>query len=65
MNETVVVYWDFKGTHTGVFFGIPATGRKVDIEGVTLIRMENGKIAEERDFLDNLEFMQQLGIIPK
>jgi steroid delta-isomerase-like uncharacterized protein len=65
MNETVVVYWDFKGTHTGAFFGIPATGRKVDIEGVTLIRMENGKIAEERDFLDNLEFMQQLGIIPK
>jgi len=27
--------------------------------------MENGKIAEERDFLDNLEFMQQLGQIPR
>jgi steroid delta-isomerase-like uncharacterized protein len=65
MDEKLVVYWNFKGTHTGLFFGIPATGRKVDIEGVTLIRMEDGKIAEERDFLDNLEFMQQLGIIPK
>jgi hypothetical protein len=27
--------------------------------------MENGKIAEEQDFLDNLEFMQQLGLIPR
>jgi len=27
--------------------------------------MENGKIAEERDFFDNLEFSQQLGIIPR
>jgi hypothetical protein len=29
------------------------------------VRMENGKIAEERDFFDNLEFMQQLGLIPR
>jgi len=65
MGEKLAVYWNFRGTHTGLFFGIPATGRKVDIEGITLVRMENGKIAEERDFLDNLEFMQQLGIIPK
>ena len=65
MDEKLSVYWNFKGIHTGLFFGIPATGQKVDIEGVTLVRMENGKIAEERDFLDNLEFMQQLGLIPK
>jgi steroid delta-isomerase-like uncharacterized protein len=65
MQEKLSVHWSFKATHTGLFFGIPATGQKVDIEGVTLVRMENGKIAEERDFLDNLEFMQQLGLIPK
>ena len=65
MDNKLVKHWNFKGTHTGVFFGIPATNKKVDIDGVTLVRMENGKIAEERDFLDNLEFMQQLGIIPR
>jgi steroid delta-isomerase-like uncharacterized protein len=63
MDEKLVKHWNFKGKHTGVFFGIPATGKNVDIEGVTLVRMDNGKIAEERDFLDNLEFMQQLGLI--
>jgi len=65
MGNKLVKHWNFKGTHTGLFFGIPATNKKVDIDGVTLVRMENGKIAEERDFFDNLEFMQQLGIIPR
>ena len=65
MGNKLVKHWNFKGTHTGVFFGIPATNKKVDIDGVTLVRMEKGKIAEERDFLDNLELMQQLGLIPR
>jgi steroid delta-isomerase-like uncharacterized protein len=65
MGNKLVKHWNFKGDHTGVFFGIPATGKKVDLDGVTLVRMENGKIAEERDFFDNLEFMQQLGLVPR
>jgi len=65
MDEKLVKHWNFKGKHTGVFFDIPATGKNVDIDGVTLVRMDNRKIAEERDFLDNLEFMQQLGLIPR
>jgi steroid delta-isomerase-like uncharacterized protein len=64
-GDKLVKHWNFKGTHSGVFFGIPATGKKVDIDGVTLVRMSNGKIAEERDFFDNLEFSQQLGLIPR
>jgi len=64
-GNKLVKHWNFKGTHTGAFFGIPATGKKVDIDGVTLVRMENGKIAEERDFFDDLEFMQQVGLIPR
>lgn len=65
MDNKLVKHWNFKGTHTGVFFGIKPTGKEVDIDGVTLVRMEKGKIAEERDFFDNLAFMQQLGLIPR
>ena len=65
MGNKLAKHWNFKGTHTGVFFGIPATGKKVEVDGVTLVRMENGKIAEEKDFFDNLEFMQQLGLMPR
>src|SRR5258706_5066354 len=63
-GDKLVKHWNFSGTHTGVFFGIPATGKKVSLDGVTLVRMSNGKIAEERDFYDNLEFLTQLGLIP-
>jgi len=65
MGNKLVKHWNFKGTHTGVFFGIKPTGKPVDLDGVTLVRMENGKIAEERDFFDNLDFMQQLGLLPR
>jgi steroid delta-isomerase-like uncharacterized protein len=64
-DDKLVKHWTFKGKHTGVFFGIPATGKTVDVQGVTLVGMKGGKIAEEQDFFDNLDFMQQLGIIPR
>ena len=63
-GDKLVKYWNFKGTHTGDFFGIPATGNSVDLDGTTIVRMQDGKIAEERDFYDNLVFMTQLGLIP-
>ena len=63
-GDKLVKHWNFKGTHTGDFFGIPATGKAVSLDGVTLVRMSNGKIAEERDFFDNMEFMTQLGLMP-
>ena len=63
-GDKLVKHWRFKGTHTGNFFGIPPTGKAVDIDGTTLVRMSNGKIAEEKDFYDNYEFLNQLGLIP-
>ena len=64
-GDKLVKYWQFKGKHTGPFFGILATGKDVDVSGVTIAKMKDGKIAEEQDFMDNLEFMQQLGLIPR
>jgi steroid delta-isomerase-like uncharacterized protein len=63
-GDKVTKYWEFKGTHSGNFMGIPATGKTVDIEGCTIARMVNGKIVEERDFMDNMSFLKQLGLIP-
>ena len=46
-------------------FGIPATNKDVDVIGCTIATIVNGKITEERDFMDMLEFLQQLGIMPR
>ena len=62
-GDKIVKHWNFKGTHSGDFFGIPPTGKSVDLDGTTLVKMKDGKIAEEQDFMDNMLFMQQLGIL--
>ncbi|HEY5687604.1 MAG TPA: ester cyclase [Yeosuana sp.] len=62
-GDKIVKHWNFKGTHSGDFFGIPATGKSVNVEGVTLVQMKDGKIAQEQDFMDNMVFLQQLGIL--
>lgn len=62
-GDNIVKHWNFKGKHTGDFFGIPATGKYIDVEGVTIAKMKDGKIAQEQDFMDNTVFMQQLGIV--
>jgi steroid delta-isomerase-like uncharacterized protein len=62
-GDKLVKHWRYTGKHTGDFFGIPATGKTVDIEGTTLVKMKDGKIVQEQDFMDNMAFMQQLGIL--
>lgn len=62
-GDKLVKHWNFKGKHSGDFFGIPATGKSVNIEGTTLVKMKDGKIAEEQDFMDNMAFLQQLGLV--
>ena len=64
-GNKLVKYWQFKGKHTGTFFGIPATNKDVDVIGCTIATIVNGKITEEQDFFDNLEFLQQLGLMPR
>lgn len=62
-GDKIVKHWRFEGKHTGNFFGIPATGKSVKVEGVTLVKMKNGRIAQEQDFMDNGVLMQQLGLV--
>lgn len=63
-GEQVVREWTCTGTHNGVFQGIPATGRRVVISGVSLQRMQDGKITEERVYFDRLALLTQLGVVP-
>ena len=62
-GNKMVKHWNFKGTHDGDFFGVPATGKSVDISGTTLIKMKDGKIAAEQDYMDFLSFYTQLGLL--
>jgi steroid delta-isomerase-like uncharacterized protein len=63
-EDRVVARTTFNGTHQAEIEGIPATGKKVSMPGITIFRLDNGKIAEGWLVSDNLVMMQQLGAIP-
>lgn len=52
----------FTGTHTGIFRGLPATGRKVRFSGLEINRMVGGKVAEHWFQLDAVTLFEQLGL---
>jgi len=64
VDDRIVKRWTFNATHTGEFGGIPATGNNITLKGVTVARIVDGKIVEEFDYMDDLGFLQQLGVIP-
>ena len=63
-GERVAMRFRVTGTHTGDFQGIPATGRKMAVQGMTIMRFRDGKIAERWNQFDQMGLMQQLGMIP-
>lgn len=65
-GDKAVTRVTIRGTHQGEVeeFG-PATGRQVEVSGITIHRIEGDKIAEEWNSYDNLSIMQQLGLAPE
>ena len=69
-GDYVVGRWEGGGTHTGPAFddfiigALPAgSGRKMRFTGTTVLRVKNGKIAEEVGLDDGATALQQLGIL--
>lgn len=52
------------GTHQGDWFGIPATGKRVEMRYSDFWRTENGKLAENWVMIDHVDVFQQLGVDP-
>ena len=64
-KDRVVHRWKVQGKHTGEpLFGVPASGKEITLTGISILRMENGKIAERWTNLDQFGLLSQLGIIP-
>jgi len=62
-GDKLVKQWNFKGTHDGDFFGIPATNKSLDLSGTTIVIMKDGKVFKEQDFFDNHSLLMQLGLL--
>jgi len=62
VEDRVISRFIMRGTHEGEFQGIPATGNKIEVSGILMSRIENGKIVEHREEFDMLGQMMQLGM---
>jgi steroid delta-isomerase-like uncharacterized protein len=63
-GDKVAARFRLRGTNTGSFQGMPATGKAVDVTGTGIFRVVDGKVTDNWVNLDALGLMQQLGVVP-
>ena len=63
-GNLVATRWTGRGTHTGEIAGVAPTGKDVTVTGITISRVEEGKVVEERQVWDALGMLVQLGAVP-
>jgi predicted ester cyclase len=65
-GDLVAVRCRMRGTNQGglAWLGIPANGKPVDVEWISLYRLSGGRVVEHRAVMDLLGLMQQLGAVP-
>ena len=61
-GEKVSTRWTAKGTNTGPFGAMQATGKGVEIEGFIIDYVVNEKVAKRWELWDQMAMMQQLGL---
>jgi steroid delta-isomerase-like uncharacterized protein len=63
-GNKVVTHLTAEGTHTGVFEGLPPTGKSFKVSAMNIDYIKNGKFTECWTNMDELGLLQQLGILP-
>ncbi len=62
-GDLVFVHIRMTGTNSGAMMGMPATGKKIDVNAIDIIRIKDGKCAEHWMETNSIAMMQQLGLM--
>lgn len=63
-GDYVITHVVGRGTHTGDFLGVPATNKPVEMPGIAIHRIDNGKVVEHWGQVDGLGMLMQMGAVP-
>ncbi|HXZ82030.1 MAG TPA: ester cyclase [Terriglobales bacterium] len=63
-GDLVAVHWTAWGTNTQPGMGLPATGKKIKVSGITIFRFKAAKISEEWSAWNMLSVLKQAGLFP-
>lgn len=61
VGDTVVQNATFGATHTGELLGVPASGKDVEVRGIEIWRVADGKVAERWGIVDVAGLLAQIG----
>jgi predicted ester cyclase len=64
-GDMVAARWSSRATHLGEYVGVPPTGNEVEFTGISVYRIEGGRIAESWTEEDELGLMRQIGAVPE
>ena len=64
-GDLVATRWSARGTHEGELMGVRPTGKQVTVSGLTISRLEGGKVVEEFQNWDTFGMMRQLDAVPE
>ena len=57
--------WRMHGTHRGRLMNIPASNRPIEIRGMSLLMVEDKKMARETSIWDVAGFLRSIGLLPE
>jgi steroid delta-isomerase-like uncharacterized protein len=65
-GDKVVARARVTGTNKGEFMGMPATGKRIDVQAIDIVRFgDDGLVHEHWGVMDMMSMMQQLGAVPQ
>jgi predicted ester cyclase len=63
-GDKVIARVSYQGTHQGAIMGIPPTGKQINVMGINIFRIANGKFVEHWGLSDRITALRQLGVVP-
>lgn len=64
-DPAVAIHYTATGTHDGTLVGVEPTGRGIEVEGVYVARVEDGKLTRGSDMWDVFGLLRQVGALPE
>ena len=63
-GDNVAEQWFIRGTHLGTFMGIPATGRRIEIPGMSMAELRGAKFVSDHFYFDALGVLRDMALMP-
>lgn len=64
-SDRIALRFTLNGTHTGNFFGIPASGRSISVRANIVMHVEDGKVSKLFGIFDEAGLLRQIGVLQR